>query len=52
MSQRTLEDSSFRQREPKCHLYGLPGCPRNFSPVCGTDGIIYPNECVLCHSNR
>ncbi|KAL2077799.1 hypothetical protein ACEWY4_027303 [Coilia grayii] len=37
--------------EPDCSVYFLPICTREYEPVCGTNGVKYASECMLCVHN-
>uniref|UniRef100_A0A8C1FLR7 Si:dkey-203a12.9 n=1 Tax=Cyprinus carpio carpio TaxID=630221 RepID=A0A8C1FLR7_CYPCA len=38
---------SFLCYKPRCR-YSSNICPMNYAPLCGTNGITYGNECMLC----
>ncbi|XP_069781542.1 trypsin inhibitor ClTI-1-like [Narcine bancroftii] len=39
------------EKPPNCKKHSPPRCSRVRDPVCGTNGITFPNECMLCLFN-
>uniref|UniRef100_A0ABI7XKQ6 Kazal-like domain-containing protein n=1 Tax=Felis catus TaxID=9685 RepID=A0ABI7XKQ6_FELCA len=47
-----VEGKEQKFRTPNCNQYKLPGCPRDFSPMCGSNMPTHPKECSLCMKIR
>ncbi|PKU44537.1 pancreatic secretory trypsin inhibitor [Limosa lapponica baueri] len=47
-----MDAAAGRGTEAACGNYNLGrGCSKVFDPVCGTDNVLYGNECLLCVQN-
>ncbi|CAD7678875.1 serine protease inhibitor Kazal-type 1 [Vulpes vulpes] len=43
--------NNMLQRQANCNLK-VNGCNKIYNPICGSDGITYANECLLCLENK
>ncbi|KAM6116159.1 pancreatic secretory trypsin inhibitor-like [Pterocles gutturalis] len=50
--QGNAETDGAAGEEAACSNYDLgKGCTKIFDPICGTDNLLYGNECLLCLQN-
>ncbi|XP_062331899.1 trypsin inhibitor ClTI-1-like [Osmerus eperlanus] len=46
-----VDETNLEAREPQCDKYDATMCSKEFDPVCGSDGLTYSTECILCQNN-
>ncbi|KAJ6668053.1 hypothetical protein lerEdw1_016374 [Lerista edwardsae] len=54
----TIKHKGTCEQKDECGQYQeprkgqAPQCPRDYKPLCGSDGVTYPNKCYFCIAKK